>query len=514
MFRSLLVLLIVLSLAGCGGETDVVRDVSTLNRGLSAAPESLDPQLARSVPALTVLADVYEGLLTRDASGVLVAGVASDWRLSDDGLRYEFTIDPAARWSDGTPVTSADFVRAWRFLVDPKNGAFYGELLTAVTGFDEIRRGDSPVSALGVTAPRDDQLIVSLTVNQPDFLERVAMPALAPRATSTGLFNGAYVVKSTDLSEIVLAQNGAYASLAGDAFATVRYQVFEQEQTELVAFESGDLDITSRVPRSLLRDPGKLESTLRRTPYLGIVYLNFNLREPLDVRLREALYLSVDRDALATQIVGRGEQPAWTMVPAGTRLGDTAYRGLELDVAALDIDRRIERARELVANMESLPVVQIDYASNDENRVVAAALQQMWQTALPGLEVKLNNQEFRVVLSQARAGKFPGLVRSSWIADYNDPQQFLELFRSGAPGNTSGFANPMFDVLLDRAAAVRDPQSRQQALNEAESLLHESFVAVPLYTMVSKHLVHQRLIGWEDNPLDLHLSRYLRVEAN
>ena len=501
MLRSLLVLLVTLSLTGCGGEADAVKETSTLNRGLSAAPESLDPQLARSVPALTVLADIYEGLLTRDASGGLIAGVASDWQVSDDGLRYEFTSGAAARWSDGTPVTSADFVRAWRYLVDPKNGAFYGELLSAVTGFDEIRRGDSPASALGVMAPSDDQLIVSLTAHQPDFLERVAMPALAPRPQTEGLCYGAYTVVSTDLSEIELRKNRSYRAFTEAGFETVRYQIFEQEQTELAAFESGDLDITSRVPRSLLRNPQKFASTLRRAPYLGIVYLNFNLREPLDPRLREALYLSVDRDALAARILGRGERPAWTMVPEGTRMGDTPYRGLAPEVAALNLERRIARSRALVVDIESLPMVQIDYASNDENRVVAAALQQMWQTALPGLEVKLNNQEFRVVLSQARAGEFPGLVRSSWIADYNDPQQFLELFRGGAPGNTSGFANPMFDLLLDRAAALRLPDRRQEALNEAESLLHESFVAIPLYTMVSKHLVQEHVAGWEDNPL-------------
>lgn len=511
MLRTAIAVCLVAVLVACG-QTDTAEPTPILQRGLSAEPETLDPQLARSVPALTVLADLYEGLLTRDAAGRLVPGVADRWSVSEDGLTLSFELDPVARWSNGSRVVADDFVRAWRYLADPARGAFYAQLLSPLAGFDAVYSGDSDPDALAVVAETPERLVVRLRTPQPDFFERLSLPALAPRADQEALSNGAYRVAERQLGRFELAANPYHPDAESVQISQVTYQVFEQEQTELAQFDSAALDVSSRVPRSLFRAPEAYAGTLRRAPYLGVVYLSFNLRAALPEPLREALSLTVDRQILVDKVLARGEQPAWTLVPPGTVIGDVPYSPYEPAVARESLATRQERARLLVPDASQMPPVVINYASNEENRSVALALQQMWQQALPGLEVQLNNQEFRVVLSRARSGEFDGLVRGSWIADYNDPQQFVELLRSDATTNSSGMNDPQYDALLDAASVESDPQARARLLRQAEIRLHAQHAVIPLYVMVSKHLVSERVRGWQDNPLDLHLSRYLSLE--
>ncbi len=155
--------------------------------------------------------------------------------------------------------------------------------------------------------------------------------------------------------------------------------------------------------------------------------------------------------------------------------------------------------------------VTLAYASSDENRIVAAALQAMWREALPEVEVTLENREFRVMLSQMREGSFEGLARASWIADYDDVAQFLAILTSGHPANNAGFADSRFDTLVAAAAYTESAERRATTLRAAESILREQVPVIPLYHFVSKHLVANRVRGWRDNALDLHYSRYLSL---
>lgn len=495
--RRVRVLLVgLLLVVGCSkspiDDTEVV-----LVRGLSAEPESLHPHTAGSVAALKLLGDLYEGLLTRDAAGQLSPGNAIDWQLSPDQLTYTFRLRDHLRWSDGSPLQASDYVVAWQQRISAAQPSIHATLLAPVA-----RRAGG--EQLDVSAPDATTLVVQLSSPAPDFLQRLAHPSLAPVALDMRLSNGAYrLLEQQPGGRITLGANPYFHAADELRIDRVVYQSFEQEQTENAAFVTGAVDITSRVPRELFR-AGRPDD-VRVAPYLGVVFLSFNMRDPLPLALRRQLSAAVDREALATQVVGRGEQPAYSLVPPGALLGDVAYASLSDELAQPALPPLVAQATD-VSDVGSLS---LHYATSDENRVVAAALQAMWREALPELQVVLENKEFRVLLAAARRGDFDGLVRASWIADYNDASQFLEILRSDSPLNSSGFNDQRLDTLLDAVRASEDSERRATTLRAAERLITEQVPVIPLYFFVSKHRVSECVLGWQDNPLDLHYSRYL-----
>ena len=148
-----------------------------LRRGNGAEPESLDPQLARSEGALTLLRDLYEGLTAIGADGEPVLAAADRCVISPDGKTYRFHLRAGLRWSNGDRVVAEDFAAAWRRLVDPRTGAQYADLLNVVRGAAAITRGTAAPGTLGVRAEDADDFTVELTHPTPYFLGILALPA-------------------------------------------------------------------------------------------------------------------------------------------------------------------------------------------------------------------------------------------------------------------------------------------------------------------------------------------------
>ncbi len=486
-----LAILLVLGLVGCADSEPNPEAATSIVRGLSATPESIDPQLARSVASAVVLTDLYEGLLTRNAEGQIIAGAAARWALSADERKYTFELREGLRWSDGSTLTAADFVRGWTTLVADDTAAFYADLLNPVR-----RNGDG---RLAIEAPEDTTLVVTLTAPTADFLQRLAHPALVPRAQGEARFNGAYQLEQyTPLGNITLVRNPYFHAADNVAIARVEYQPFEQEQTEYAAFRAGTVDVTSRVPRAVFRQEPRPDS-LRTAPYLGVVYLSFNMRDAPSASTRRQLSAAIDRPALTETIIGRGERPAYGLIPPGVANG------------VLPFESRLQSVDPVESGSQPAGELTLHYATSDENRVVAAALQEMWRSAFPDLKVTLANKEFRVLLSESRAGTFDGLMRRSWIADYNDASQFLAILKSDAAANSSGFADARLDTLLAAIDSTTDPAQRERLLDAAEQLVAAQVPVIPLYFFVSKHMVARRVAGWQDNPLDVHPTRFLRL---
>jgi ABC-type oligopeptide transport system substrate-binding subunit len=510
-----LLVAVAVAVTACGGAN---LPEGEIHRAVSAQPESLHPHAARSVASAKILGDLYEGLLTRDAAGALAPGVASAWSVTDDGRTYTFELREDARWSDGSRVTATDFVRSWRRLVNPDTGAFYADLLLPVRGVRAVLEEGAPAASIGVRAAAPTTLVVSLDAPRPDFPERLAHPSTAPVHDDARVSNGAYALQdAVPGSHVSLTRNPHFHAAETVSIPAVRYWTIEREQTEYNRFRAGELDVTSRVPAQAFAETPR-PAALRTAPYLGVVYLGINLRRaPLGDQpgVRRALSLATDRDFLASRIAGRGEQPAWHFVPPGVSSMGVAYEAATPAYAAWTQDERNARAATLFANAGYGPdkplSIDLHYASSDENRRLAAALQSMWQAALPGLTVVLNNKEFRVLLAENRRGDLAGVFRASWIADFNDPAHFLGVLGSGSPANATGFADSRFDALLAAAAVSEDPRRRHDILRSAEAMMLDQHPIVPLYFFVSKHLVSDRVRGWRDNPLDLHYSRYLSL---
>jgi oligopeptide transport system substrate-binding protein len=487
-------------------------------RGNNADPESLDPLHARSEPALNILRDLHEGLTGLDARGQVIPGAARSWSVSDEGLVWTFELDSAARWSDGRPVHAGDFEHAFRQLADSAAASPHAGLFDAIRGMPEAMSGAAAPESIDVVAEAEDRLRITLTRPLPWLPELLAHPAASPRRAdvpadgriASGPFRFAEQVPG---SHLLLVRNTAYRDAANVALDQVRYLPIADHASELSRYRAGELDITYTVPVS--RVPWLKEhraDEFRISPYLAVYFYGFNTRRPPldDVRVRRALSLAVDRELIANRIVGAGEQPACSLVPAGLP-GYQMPRDAECEARRRE---RVERAQALLAEAGYGPErpleLEIRYNTGELHDRIAVAVSALWKEAL-SVETSLVREEFRVLLSNVRAGDVTQVYRGSWIADFAEPESFLGILASDNPVNGTGWADPEYDRMLREATARPDRASRLQLLAAAEARALAAAPLMPLYFYVSKKLVKPHVRGIEDNLLNIHPSRFVRL---
>jgi oligopeptide transport system substrate-binding protein len=487
-------------------------------RGNNTDPESLDPLQARSEPALNVVRDLHEGLVALDPAGQVIAGAASDWRVSADGLEWTFTLDPAARWSDGRPVRAEDFVLAFRTLADPATGSPHPGLFDAVAGLADVTAGRGSPEGIGVYADDDATLRIALVRPLPWLPELLAHPAAAPRRAdvpadgriSSGAFRFDAKVPG---SHLLLLRNPHYRGADEVAIDRVRYLPIADHASELSRYRAGELDMTYTAPVSRVPWLGEhMADEFRVSPYLATYFYGFNTRRPPldDVRVRRALSLAVERELITSRIVGAGEQPACSLVPAAIP-GYTPPRDADCEARRRD---RVERAQALLAEAGYGPdrplKLEIRYNTGEIHDRIAVAVSAMWKEAL-GVETTLVREEFRVLLSNVRSGDVTQVYRGSWIADYTAPESFLDILGAAHPVNGTGWADPEYERMLQEATAHADPVTRLRLLAKAEARAMQAAPIMPLYFYVSKKLVKPHVRGIEDNPLNIHPSRFVRL---
>ncbi len=518
-----------LALQGCGRDGDGISPGDTdapvvVRRGNGEDPSSLDPARAEGVHAFSILTDLYEGLLTLDADGNVIAGVAESWQVSADGLRYTFRLREDARWSNGAPVTAQDFARGMRRTLKPDTASTYGFLLYPIGNAEAIAEGRMPVSELGVSAPDDATLIVELHAPAPYLPSILTMPIAFPYfddgGDPAGRFadpdrftgNGPFLLAEWQPgSRVRLRKNPLFRDANSVAIDEVHYLPVSEPMTELNMYRAGELDITFAVPGTHVDNlrqthPGELKIA----PFLALYYLAFDISEsPFDDRsLRKALSMAIDREALV-RITGRGEQPAFGIVPGGVN----GYTPARLGWAPLAADKRLEGARELYAkagySADAPLSMTLLYDAAGIHETIALALGEMWRSNL-GVDVRLEKREWKHLLAARENPSEWQAMPFAWSGDYDHPATFTDLFHSASPQNLPGYSNERYDALLEDARATIDPAEQMRLYAAAEAVALEDEPIAPLYFFVSKHLVSPSITGFENNALDRHPSRYLK----
>ena len=514
--------------SGCGADhksADATGDGPIIvHRGNGGDAQTLDPARAQDEHTFNVLTDLYEGLLAIDAAGNIVNAAASAWEVSDDGLVYTFQLADDARWSNGEPVTAEHFVVGMRRALAPETGSAYNFLLHPIRNAQEIVSGDMPVESLGVTAVDNRTLAIELGAPTAYFPSVLTMPIAYPhfgdaevphaRYSDPEAFvgNGPFLLDEWHPgSHIRLRKNPLFREADQVAIDGVKFFVITEPVRELTMFRAEELDITSTVPGSHVKSLRETHaSELQIAPSLALYYLAFDLSEaPFDnAALRKALSMAIDRDALV-RVIGRGEQPAYGLVPDGVNNYEPARFGW----AALPAEERLARARrhyEESGYSAKRPLrLTLLYDAGDLHETIVLAVADMWQEAL-GVEVELEKREWKYFLATRENRDDWQVMRFAWSGDYDHPGTFADILRSTSPQNLPGYASDRYDRLLSEAEAATEPQEQMRlyALAEAEMLGDDPIV--PLYFFVSKHLVAPGVSGFEGNVLDRHPSRYLQ----
>lgn len=508
---------------GRAGSERAPTEQSIVRKGNYGEPESLDPQLARSVSAQNVLRDLYEGLIAEAPDGRLLPGVAERWSVSEDGRTYRFHLRDDARWSDGEPVRASDFVRALRHAVDARHGAPHGRMLAPIVGAEAITAGNAAPESLGVRLLDERTLDIHLVRPTAYFLSLLTHSATYPRraaasrpadsgAVAPG--NGAYRLQEWVMhSRLSLRRNRYYWDDEHTTVERIDYLPIENSSSELKRYRAGEIDWTYDIPVSQiawLRQ--NLGDELHVAPYFGLYFYGFNTtRPPFDnPELRKALALSVDRETLLDKVRGLGEQAAYGWVPPGA----PGYRPETAEWAGWTPRQRLQEARRLYERAGYGPQrpleMELRYNTHEDHRRIAIVLAYQWKQAL-GVRTKLINEEWKVFVQNRRARQKTQLFRSVWIGDYADPMSFLELLHSRHAANDYGYAHPEYDALLAAAANEADAEARAALMRRAERLVLRDLPVLPIYFYNSKRLVKPHVVGWQANIMDHQYSKHLRL---
>jgi len=485
---------------------------TVLNRGNGAEPDSLDPAAAGSQAETNILGDLMVGLTTLDARGKPIPGMAERWEVSKDGLTWTFFLRKA-QWSDGAPVTAQDFVSGWRRVLDPKTASRTAAMLWTIKNARAISSGALPPSALGVTAPDARTVVVALEYPAPYLPELLAHPSASPLPRK-GVFNGPYILKSWRPNDhITLVKNPRFYDAASVKIGTVNYFPTADTLAALRRLRAGELDMQTPLPSTQvawLRQ--NMPQALHIMPSLALSYVAINVRDPAlrDIRVRRALNLVYDREAVARKVMKLNEIPAYAYVPPHT----AGYRGGPvLDFKAMPYPARVALARRLMQDAGYGPFnkLRLTYAvaSSPDSRRLAAVFQAMARQV--HVDVQIQVTDFQITLRNMRLGQYQ-LAYTDWLADYDDATTFLDLLRSGNPRNYAGYRNPEFDAAMGRAERQPDPVTRATLLQAAEKIALADMPWLPIRYRSQSLAVSPRVGGYVENAGNVNRSRWLWIK--
>jgi oligopeptide transport system substrate-binding protein len=498
-----------------------------LNRGNGSEPETMDPQKATGVTEANIQYEMFEGLTTYTPDGQIAPGIAEKWEIADDGKTYTFHLRDA-KWSNGDPVTAADFVYSMQRLVDPAIAADYAPIADPIVNAEQIRKGEEKdLSKLGVTAVDDKTLKVSLAKSAPYFLGLIRHNSFLPVHKATVekfgtewtkpgniVGNGAFTMQEwTPQSSLTLVKNPNYYGAADVKLDKIVYYPTEDISEEFKRFRAGELDITYEVPSDQVKwIEENMKDEYEAKPYLGTYYYVVNTTREAGGKkeVREALALAIDREIIAEKVTQGSFLPAYSWVPPGTPDYNTQY----LSFKDMPMGERLAKAKELMTAAGYGPgnplKVELLYNTSENHKKIAIAVQSMWKSI--GVDATLNNQEWQVYLD-TRDNKQFDVARAAWIGDYADPVTFLDLFLSDAgPRNDAGYNNGEFDKLVKESFSIADPKARMASLEKSEQIFLNDLPIIPILHYKTKHMVSKKVQGWAYNNLDFHLGRYMSVQ--
>ncbi|MBN1242703.1 MAG: peptide ABC transporter substrate-binding protein [Spirochaetales bacterium] len=473
-------------------------DPANLNIHIGIEPPNLDQHSIFRDETIPLMNLLFEGLVRSDGKGGYVPGMAEKWEASADGLEYTFTIRKGATWSNGDPVTAADFVYGLRRALDPATASMYSYILYPFRNAQAVNEGELPAEMVGVRAEGDK---VTYTLEHPTsyILSILAMPFAMPGnrdfieplggdyASDANLLvsNGPYTLKEWRHSDrLVLAKNPRYWNAEDIKLDTITVYVISDSDDAVDLFLEKELDLVD-VPDHYL---GDFEARGLAGPAYSdgaVFYLEFNIRDPVlsNSKIRKAIAYALDREALVRDVLANGSLPAMSVVAPSISSGAGGfYRDL---VPQHFNDHDVAAAKALLAEamlelgVERLPPLTLISDDGDRMKNISTLIQRMVRSSL-GIDVRIQSLPFRERLERMYDGDFQ-IILAGLGPDYDDPMTYLEQWSTGGLFNFSGYVSAEYDRLIGLASAEADPEERLAHLEAAESLLMEDMPIAPVY---------------------------------
>lgn len=492
---------------GCGtpggGKSDGdSADGKVFRYAVNTLPTTLDPTKGQSIGDNEIQHAITEGL-TRNTAGDVKPGIAESWDESEDGLTYTFHLRKDAKWSDGEPITAADFEYSWKRLVNPETASPYAFIGDCLKNGQAIEQGNMDVDELGVKAIDDTTLEVTLEHPTSYFLSLIGSSGqFAPlrqdvveeygtdfAATSEkNVYSGPFVMTSSEDNVWTFEKNDNYWDKDSIKLDKCELNYVENTDTQLSMYEAGDLDYV-QVPTAYVPDY-KDKAEVFANGNVDFCYINEKSDNPAlsNKNFRLALNYALNRNDY-NKLANADTYTAFNgLVFPGLQAKGTTYgEAYDLNSYSYPLDGDQDKATEyLNAAMQELGVsnasditVEVVTTDADSSKRIVETLQEQWQNAL-GINVKIRQVTYADIYGKVFPEHDYEIGYGGWGSDYDDPYSYLELFKGDSSYNYSQYENPEVDQLLTASQDESDTDARMDHLNQAEQDILADGAFVPL----------------------------------
>ena len=568
-----------------------------INVCFGSEPDTLDPALNSAVDGATFLVHLYSGLAKweQDANGVMqiVPDAATELpegvENADGTITYTYTLRDGLKWSDGQDVTAGDFIYAWNRAASAELAADYGYMFEVVDGYDEIADVDAdgnpvnPDAKLNVQAPDEKTIVVTLYNPVSYWNELLAFPTYFPvredvvsneawaTDPSTYVCNGPYKISAWDHNSVItLSKNENYFDADKITMGTINCYLSDDQNNMLTNFKNGDWQFIDDIPTNeiaTIKNDYPTEFVI--TGQLGTYYVCWNINEDImpagsefaneeyaKAEVRRAIGLLFDRNYIVNDIAQGGQLPASSFVAMGLtdadgsqfykNAGTNSYDGY-YDVSADAYTENFNQAvsilqkyytwDEATQKFTDFPTMTYLYNTSEGHKAIGEYL----QNALAGVGITMNleNQEWATFLNTRKNGDY-SIARNGWLADYNDPICFLDMwttnsgnndvqFGKGAHKNEKSYSMDLtscgvdikvdlgtwaetYDVLIDTIKSTTDNETRYKLMHVAEDMLMDTGCITPLYFYTDMYMLDDSVQGFFSNPLGYKYFMYCTIE--
>ena len=584
--KKLVALMMALVMALSCATFAVAEDAPTsLSVCLSSEPDTLDPALNSAVDGATMIAHLFAGLSTwaQDENGALVIEPLCATELpepvaNEDGtVTYTYTLVDGLTWSDGKALTAKDFEFAWKRAASSALGADYGYMFEVVKGYPD---------ELAVEATDDKTLVVTLNNAVAYWNELLAFPTYLPvredvvaneawaTDPSTYICNGPYSITAWEHSSVItLTKNPNYFKADTILLDELKCYLSDDSNNMLANFENGDWLLIDDVPTAEIANlKVNYPTEFVIAGQIGTYYVCWNVNEEIlpegceltgveaeaaKAEIRNALGLLFDRNYICEEIGQAGQVPASSFVAMGLTDADgsefykntgvseefVGYYNTSADayidnwdaaVATLKKYYTYDEAPGMFTNFATLDYL---YNTSDGHKAIGEYLQSA--LAGVGITMTLTNQEWNTFLNTRKEGDY-SIARNGWLADYNDPICFLDMWVSASGNNDVQYGKgahaelkmydldltafgldvkvedgtwaETYDVLISAIKACTDNNNRYAMMHIAEDMLMATGCLTPVYFYTDIYMIDDAVEGFFSNPLGYKYFMYTTVK--
>ncbi len=456
-------------------------------------------------------------------SGNIEPALAESYSLSEDGLTYIFKLKPAF-WSNGDPLKAEDFIESWKQVATQEVSGIYAFAFNPIKNLRKIQEKQLSIDHLGVSAPNESTLIITLESPTSHFLKLLALPVFFPvhksqrslSSKSLPVASGAFYPKKIKQKQwIRLSKNPYYYNQSKVETETITIHFIPDANTAAKLFNQGKLNWQGppwgeRIPQETLSN---LESKghLHSFDVAGTSWLTFNIHKfPLNnMKLREALACALDKEALvSTLFLGRAKT-ANHLLPTNIHSYPESQQQKILNCKAYAKKLFKEALEELQITAKDLEHLNLIFpVSSSASSLLVQLVREQWKETL-GFSIPIIGKEFAFLQADLASGNF-SLATGGWFADFADPMAFLTIF--AYPSGVPPYAINQKDFLeiLQNIEHEQDPQKRSKLVSEASLYLETFHIIEPIYHDAFQFAMNKKLSNLGVSPTGVVDFRYAK----